>query len=67
MVPTQSTLPSTVRRQTPQEVPNTAVASDVIEISSGESNATKRKLMSRETESDFFEDHLIEMLDAGKY
>ena len=37
----------------------------VITIPSGESNPKKRQLLSKETESDFLEDHLVELLDAG--
>ena len=78
IVPTQMTfLPiplinCTAARQSSQEVPvsstvtSSAKDTSVIELSSGESNAKKRKLMSHETESDFFEDYLVELLDAGK-
>ena len=77
VVPTQISIPATPlvsctpARNSTQEVPAVATGNStgrdtsVIEISSGESNAKKRKLMSRETECDFFEDHLVELLDAG--
>ena len=70
-VPTQATVGSTLQSEltqiteTPQEVPAGDRNDSVIEISSGESNTKKRKLMSKEIESDFFEDHLLELLDAG--
>ena len=73
-VPTQATVGSSLQpgfsqlTESTQEVPISTGdnANSVIEVSSGESNAKKRKLMSKETESDFFEDHLLELLDAGK-
>ena len=64
LVPTQATVSCNITQPTGQEVPSTST-NDVIEITSGESTVKKRKLMSKETESDFFEDHLIELLDAG--
>ena len=39
----------------------------IITVPSGESNAKKRKLLSKETESDFLEDHLLQVLDTGKF
>ena len=65
MVPTQATVSCSVTQQGPQQVPTNGAPQDVIEISSGESSAKKRKLMSKEAESDFFEDHLLPLLDAG--
>ena len=72
LVPTQMTVGQTplvncsATSQATQEVPvSKSGTSSVIEISSGESSAKKRKLMAREAESDFFEDHLLELLDAG--
>ena len=38
----------------------------VITVPSGESNAKKHKLLSKETDSDFLEDHLLQLLDTGK-
>ena len=49
---------------TQDEVRNFASGS-VISIPSGESNPKKRQLLYKETESDFLEDHLVELLDAG--
>ena len=37
----------------------------VITIGSGESNPWKRQLLSKDTESDFLEDHLLQQLDTG--
>ena len=37
----------------------------VITVPSCESNPKKHQLLSKETESDFLEDHLVELLDAG--
>ena len=39
----------------------------VITVPSGESNAKKWKMLSKETESDFLEDHLLQVLDTGKF
>ena len=39
----------------------------VITVPSGESNAKKRKLPSKETESDFLEDHLLQVLNTGNF
>ena len=39
----------------------------VTTVPSDESNAKKRKLLSKETESDLLEDHLLQVLDTGKF
>ena len=61
---TQATI-ATVTQNHMRSIPE---ASDsVISVPSGESNPKKCKLLSKETESNFLEDHFLDVLDTGNF